>query len=105
MLILTDRRVILYKKGMIRRSTTDFARDEITNVSFDKGVFRRKLTISGSAFKKNGPSHTRVAKSLLLRYVRPMTILYMPQVANPFKELLNPRQRRRRIRAYQLLNS
>lgn len=51
-LVLTDQRIILYKKGLIRESTRDFDRDRITNVRFDKGLFRRKLSISGSSFSK-----------------------------------------------------
>ena len=51
-LVLTDQRIILYRKGLIRESTRDFDRDQITNVRFDKGMFRRKLSINGSSFSK-----------------------------------------------------
>lgn len=50
LLILTDQRVILYKKGLIRQSTKDYDLDRISNVSFDKGIIFRKLKVSGSAF-------------------------------------------------------
>lgn len=49
-LILTDQRIILYKKGLIRESTTDYDRDRIANVSFDKGIIQRELTVRGSGF-------------------------------------------------------
>lgn len=51
-LILTDQRIIQYQKGLVRESTTDFDRNRITNVSFDKGLVRRNLTVSGSGFSE-----------------------------------------------------
>lgn len=52
LLILTDQRILLYKKGIVRESTRDYDRDKITNVRFDKGLLRRKLKISGSTFSE-----------------------------------------------------
>ena len=51
-LILTDQRVVMFKRGFIRQSTVDYDRNQITNISFDKGLVRRKLGISGSGFSE-----------------------------------------------------
>lgn len=49
-LILTDQRLLEFKRGWIRQSITDYDRDRISNISFNKGIIYRTLGVSGSGF-------------------------------------------------------
>lgn len=51
-LVLTDRRLLEFKRGIIRQSIKDYDREQISNVSFDKGIIYRKLSVTGSGFNK-----------------------------------------------------
>lgn len=51
-LILTDQRLIAFKRGMIRQSIEDYDRDRISSVGFEKGIIYRKLKVNGSGFSK-----------------------------------------------------
>lgn len=51
-LVLTEQRIIEFKRGFIRQSTVDYDRDRISNISFDKGIIYRKLGISGTGFNE-----------------------------------------------------
>lgn len=47
-LILTDQRILMFKRGWIRESSEDYTLDEITSISFDKGMFSAKMKIQGA---------------------------------------------------------
>ena len=51
-LILTDRRVIAYKRGWIRQRSNDFPLDAITTVEYTKGVITGKIAFQGAGFEK-----------------------------------------------------
>lgn len=46
-LVLTDRRVIQFKRGFIKESSKDFSLDEIASIEYDKGYVMRKVTLEG----------------------------------------------------------
>lgn len=47
-LVLTDARLIEYRRGFIQESTTDYDLEKISAISFDRGLVRRKLEIEGT---------------------------------------------------------
>lgn len=47
-LILTDQRILMFKRGWIRESSEDYTLDEITSISFDKGMFSARMKIQGA---------------------------------------------------------
>lgn len=47
-LVLTDRRVIEFKRGFIKESSKDFKLDDIASIEYDKGYVTRKVTLEGS---------------------------------------------------------
>ena len=51
-LILTDQRVIAYKRGWFRQRSIDFPLDEITSVEYTKGMIRGKIAFQGAGFEK-----------------------------------------------------
>jgi hypothetical protein len=53
-LVLTDKRLIAYKRGFIREKEDDVILDQLTSVGFKKGILfgKLKLRASGFSFKK-----------------------------------------------------
>lgn len=49
-LVLTDRRVIQFKRGVIKESSKDFSLDDIASIEYDKGYVNRTITLEGSGF-------------------------------------------------------
>lgn len=47
-LVLTDQRILMFKRGWIRESSEDYSLDEITSISLDKGMFSAKMKIQGA---------------------------------------------------------
>lgn len=52
-LILTDQRILSFKRGFLRQKTKDFDRDRISNIEFSKGILFRKLSLNGSGFAES----------------------------------------------------
>lgn len=51
-LILTNHRVLMFKRGWIREKSEDFTLDEITSIEYTKGIFKGKITIQGAGFEE-----------------------------------------------------
>ena len=51
-LVLTDRRVIMFKRGFIKESSKDFNLDDIASIEYDKGYVMRKVTLEGQGISK-----------------------------------------------------
>lgn len=49
-LVLTDRRVIAFKRGFIRQKQKDVLLEKITSIGFKKGIFSGKLYLKGPGF-------------------------------------------------------
>lgn len=52
-LVLTDRRVIEFKRGFIKESSKDFSLEDIASIEYDKGYVMRKITIEGQGISKD----------------------------------------------------
>ena len=52
-LILTDQRVLMFKRGWIRERSNDFTLDEITSFEYTKGVIKGKITVQGAGFEES----------------------------------------------------
>lgn len=52
-LILTDQRILTFKRGFLRQKTKDYDRDRISNIEFSKGILYRKLSVNGSGFTES----------------------------------------------------
>lgn len=51
-LVLTDRRVIEFKRGFIRENSKDYSLDDIASIEHKKGYIRRKISLQGSGFSE-----------------------------------------------------
>ncbi|SFS07006.1 PH domain-containing protein [Halomicrobium zhouii] len=50
-LILTDQRVVAYKRGIIRQKEKDVLLPRITSIGFKKGILFGKIVLKGAGFK------------------------------------------------------
>lgn len=46
-LVLTDQRVIAFKRAFIKESSRDFSLDDLVRIEYEKGMVMRKITIEG----------------------------------------------------------
>lgn len=52
-LILTDQRILTFKRGFLRQKTKDYDRNRISNIEFSKGILSRKISLNGSGFTES----------------------------------------------------
>lgn len=52
-LLLTDRRVIEYRRGVLRGSTVEYGRDSVTTASVSMGLLYHRLTLAGPGLERS----------------------------------------------------
>ncbi|WP_187432961.1 PH domain-containing protein [Natronococcus pandeyae] len=52
-LVLTDQRVIEFKRGFIKENSKDYSLDEIASIEHKKGYVMRKITLQGHGFDED----------------------------------------------------
>ena len=52
-LILTNQRLLMYKRGWIREVSEDYNLDEITSIGFEKNLFSAKMSIQGAGIDES----------------------------------------------------
>lgn len=52
-LVLTNQRVIHFKRGFIKESSKDFSLEDIASIEYDKGYVMRKVTLEGQGISND----------------------------------------------------
>lgn len=64
-LVLTDQRIISFKRGFIKESSRDFSLDEIVSIEHKKGYLYRKIEIGGHGVSKEFQTLQDVGKKFV----------------------------------------
>lgn len=64
-LLLTDRRILAFKRGWFREKSTDYTLDEITSIEYTKGIFTGKINIQGAGFEESYKTPTETGREFV----------------------------------------